>query len=140
MTNINTLADSCSCAAAPGFAVGAVVELADSPLAGLHWQITNKATARKRKITTVAYTLRLLCPAHHAKLVYAVLRPGNTLVATQQSPQRDTRSPLTVAAVDIVKDTETCAFQVVFTAVTCFFDGRFSAPLPEADTYITHQK
>lgn len=140
MTDLNTIADSSFCAEAHCFAVGAVVELADSSLAGMHWEITRKAAKRKRKITTVAYTLRLLCSVHYSVLRAACLRPGKIMVATQQPPQRATSCPLTVASVDIVEDAETCVCQVKIIAVTCFFDGSFHSPLPEADTYMTLKK
>lgn len=140
MTNINTLADSCSCAAAPGFAVGAVVELADSHLAGLHWEITRKSARRKRSITTVVYTLRLLRTVQPSVLVNADLFPCKTLDATQLTPEGDTSCPLTVASVNIKAVTQTRACQVEITAVTLWFGGNFHAPLPEADTYMTHKK
>ena len=137
MKDISTLADSCFCAEEHCFAAGAAVELDDSHLAGLHWEILRKSATRKRGIITVGYTLRLLRTVHFSVLRAACLRPGRTLVATQQPPQRPTICPLTVASIDIVKDKATSACQVELTAVTCFFGGNFHAPLPEADTYMT---
>jgi hypothetical protein len=140
MIDINTLADSRFFAETHCFAAGAAVELDDSQLAGLHWQIIHKAATRKRQIITVAYKLRLLHPVHYAVLHAACLRPGKTLVATQLPPERVPCCPLTVTWVDIVEDAETCSCQVEITAVTCFFGGSFHAPMPEADTYMTLKK
>lgn len=137
MTDIKKLADSGFCAEEHCFAAGAVVEFADSQLAGLHWQITRNAVTRKRGIITVGYTLQLLRTVHYAVLRRACLRPGKTLVATQQYPKSPTSCPLTVASVEIVEDSKTCACQVELTACTCWFGGNFHAPLPEEDTYMT---
>lgn len=135
MTDLKKLADGGFCAEEHCFAAGGVVELSDSQLAGLHWEILRKSATRKRGIITVAYKLRLLRTVHYGVLVNAGLRPGKTLVATQQPPQRVTSCPLTVATVDIVEDKATCACQVELTAVTCWFGGHFNAPLAELDTY-----
>ena len=116
------------------FAVGGVLELADSQLAGLHWEITRKSVTRKRAITTVAYKLRLLRNVHITVMVNAGLLPGKTLVATQQPPHRVTSCPLTVASVAIENDKKTCACQVEIIAVSCWFGGIFQAPMPDADT------
>ena len=137
MTDLKKLADGGFCAEEHCFAVGAAVELADSHLAGLQWEITRKSATRKRGIITVGYTLRLIHTVHFSVLRAACLRTGKPLVATQQPPQRGTSCPLTVASVDIVEDSETCACQVELTAVTCWFGGNFHAPLPEADTYMS---
>lgn len=133
MTDIKTLADSCFCAEEHCFAAGAVVELADSHLDGLRWEILRKSASRKRGITTVIYLLRLLRPVHRAVLSVPSLRPGTTLVATQQPPQRALSCPLTVVSVDIEVDCQTSACQVELSAVTCWGGGSFHAPLPEAD-------
>lgn len=140
MTKLSNLAAASFCVDEHCFAVGSAVELADSHLAGLRWEITSQAARKKRQIITVGYTLRLILPVHLAARVNAGLRPGKTLVATQQRPERDTSCPLTVASVDIVVDAETSSCQVEITAVTCFFGGSFHAPLPEANTYITLKK
>lgn len=140
MTDLKKLADGGFCAEEHCFAAGAAVELDDSHLAGLHWEILRKSATRKRGIYTIGYKLRLLRPVHYGVLRAACLRPGKNLVATQQPPQRPTICPLTVASVDIVKDAETCSCQVELTAVTCFFGGNFHAPMPEADTYMTLKK
>lgn len=114
------------------------MELDDSQLAGLHWEILRKAATRKRGIITVAYKMQLLKTVHYDVLRAACLRPGKTLVATQQPPNSATSCPLTVVSVDIVEDMATCACQVELTAVTCWFGGNFHAPLPgEEDTYMT---
>lgn len=134
MTDIKKLADSFFCAEEHCFAAGAVVVLAASHLDGLHWEITSKRASRKRGITTVLYTLRLLRPVQRAALSFTSLRPGTNLVATQQPPQRALSFPLTVVSVDIVVDIPTSACQVELTAVTCWVGGSFHAPLPEAHT------
>lgn len=138
MTDLKKLADGGFCAEEHCFAAGGVVELADSQLAGLHWEITRKSATRKRGIITVGYTMRLLRTVHFSVLRAACLRPGKILLATQQPPHRVTSCPLTVASVDIVEDSETCSCQVELTAITCWFGGNFHAPLPgDEDTYMT---
>ena len=132
MTDLKKQVDGGFCAEEHAFAVGAVVELADSQLAGLHWEITRKAVTRKRGITTVAYKLRLLRSEHHAVMVNTEPLLFKTLVATQQPPQRTTSCPLTVAAVTIVEDKLTSSCQVELSTVTCWFGGNFHAAVPDA--------
>ncbi len=76
MTDLKKLADSGFCAEEHCFAAGGVLELADSQLAGLHWQILHKSATRKRGIITVAYKLKLLKTVHYDVLRAACLRPG----------------------------------------------------------------
>ena len=102
MTDFKALEDYFFCAEEHCFAAGAVVELDDSHLDGLHWEIHRKRASRKRGITTVCYTLRLLRTVQRGALSVASLRPGTTLVATQHPPLRAMSCPLTVASVDIV--------------------------------------
>lgn len=113
---------------------GAVVELDDSHLDGLQWKITSKSVSRKRGLTTVVYTLWLLRPVQRAALSVPSLLPGTPLVATQLPPHRDMSCPLTVTSVDIGVISPTSVCQVELSAVTCWSDGCFHAPLPEEDT------
>ena len=93
MTKLSNLAAASFCVDEHCFAVGSAVELADSHLAGLRWEITSQAARKKRQIITVGYTFRLILPVHLAARVNAGLRPVKPWSPRSSAPKETRAAP-----------------------------------------------